>query len=197
MTDGTAPSERTCVVCRQQRPREQLLSLAARDGVLGFGRPLRGRGAYVCAARRCIESLDPRSLSRAFRRPVRLPEDQRIGSALLASVHALAERRVLEAMGLARRQGDLTVGDEALAPAEEAHGNGKRRVAVAARDLSERTLRRAQAQGAEPFLDAAALGRAVGMGRVGLASLRGRMADEAAYWLRVWRETTPTPNRID
>ena len=194
MSDGTVHSERTCVVCRTPRPREQLLALAATGGVLGFGRPVRGRGAYVCASRGCIESLDPRSLSRAFRRPVQLSEDHRIGSELLASVHALAERRVLAAMGLARRQGELAVGEEALQS-----GDGWR-VAVAARDLSERGRRMAQAQGADSFLDAATLGKAVGMGRVGLATLRGRMADEAEYWLRVWRETAPqggAETRID
>jgi predicted RNA-binding protein YlxR (DUF448 family) len=63
--------QRTCVGCRQVRPKGSLLRLArGPDGVVTVDRTGRaaGRGAYVCRQPRCVkEMLKPGRLGRAFR----------------------------------------------------------------------------------------------------------------------------------
>ncbi|HEU4370028.1 MAG TPA: YlxR family protein [Methylomirabilota bacterium] len=70
---------RTCLGCRQRRPKHALVRLVRRaDGVVAVdgGAALPGRGAYVCAAAGCVErALKTGRLAHAFRTACRLGEE--------------------------------------------------------------------------------------------------------------------------
>jgi len=62
---------RTCLVCRQKRPKSDLRRLAVADGIVvidQFGR-VGGRGAYCCNNPRCLRKLfrSKKQFTRAFR----------------------------------------------------------------------------------------------------------------------------------
>lgn len=181
-----AESQRSCVVCRCTRAPHELVALQVVGDRLALGHRLRGRGAWVCLSRACLEQLTSRHAARAFRQAVSAPDT------LLAEGHALAERKVFELIGLARRQGALALGIERI----EAAPVGA--LVLLAADLSERSRRHAGAR-AHVFADAGALGRACGAGRVGaLAITPGPLEKQAAYWLQLWYETAPIgQNEVD
>jgi uncharacterized protein len=65
---------RTCLGCRQAKPKRLLVRFVRDQGgtvrIDRTGRP-RGRGAYACPDRRCLErALEARRLAHAFRNPV-------------------------------------------------------------------------------------------------------------------------------
>ncbi|MBI4245564.1 MAG: YlxR family protein [Candidatus Rokubacteria bacterium] len=64
-------ARRTCIGCRQVRPKEELVRLGR--GATGVVKPDgegRGRGAYVCADPQCVErALKTGRLAQAFRKP--------------------------------------------------------------------------------------------------------------------------------
>ena len=62
---------RTCLGCRRQRPKGEMLRLVRRaDGRVEADGLAGGRGAYVCAERECLErALKPGRLAHAFRKP--------------------------------------------------------------------------------------------------------------------------------
>lgn len=208
MTDGTC-NERACLVCRTTRPVTELLALVqlqldgsqgkavvclGRDGALG-GRSLdtavrRGRGAWVCVARACLSNIGTKALGRAFRGPVEIPPAWRVsgGACLLQPAHELAQQRILEQLGLARRQGQVTLGSDQLSQAAP-----RGAVRVCAADLAPRTLNQAREAGAEILLSAETLGRAIGTGRAGVLTVApGRLAQRLSYWLRVYRACAPS-----
>lgn len=70
--------ERTCIGCRQARPKDGLIRLVrgadGRAKVDWRGRDA-GRGAYVCASMEClVKALGAGRLGHAFRRPSAAPE---------------------------------------------------------------------------------------------------------------------------
>jgi uncharacterized protein len=67
---------RTCLGCRQRRPKRELVRLVRRvDGVVVVGTRPTGRGAYVCAEPECVErALKSGRLAHAFRAACRLDE---------------------------------------------------------------------------------------------------------------------------
>ena len=67
---------RTCLGCRQRRPKRELVRLVRRaDGVVVVGARATGRGAYVCAASDCVErALKSGRLAHAFRAACRPDE---------------------------------------------------------------------------------------------------------------------------
>jgi predicted RNA-binding protein YlxR (DUF448 family) len=174
-----AGATRTCVVCRQERAPSSLLRIGALDGVAVVGRPDRGRSAWVCVRRECFDRVSARALSRGMRQAVSVDEMR-----FLDDLHGFAERRVLEMVGLARRQGGLRTGVE-----EVTGGSG---VVLVANDLSSRG-RRGLGDAARIFVDGLALGRAAGMGWLGAARIDvERLAEQAAYWFGVWYESRST-----
>ncbi len=61
---------RTCVGCRAERPRSELVRFTVRDGkvVMDLGGRMPGRGAYVCREPRCLRAaLRKGRLARALR----------------------------------------------------------------------------------------------------------------------------------
>ena len=96
------------------------------------------------------------------------------------------ERRVLEALGLARRVGILVTGTENV-PTDDADG-----VLLVANDLAERTTQKLSR--GTVFASGATLGAATGTGYLGAAFIPGKshhITNEAAYWLAVWYESRP------
>jgi hypothetical protein len=162
----------------------------------------------VCVRRSCIERVDNAVLSRALKTQV-APFEQALWRSTLS---ALAEKRVLEMVGLARRQGQLVVGVDDVVRVCKALGQKDAQdehqgldagsnlcdprldnegVVIVALDLSERSKRRLP-NGAV-FVTSGRLGQAVGMGTVGaMQILPGRLAEQAAHWLAVWYETRAT-----
>ena len=61
---------RRCLGCREEKPRRELMRIAARDGlpVLDTKKSLPGRGAWLCMSQRCAEvALKGRQVSRALK----------------------------------------------------------------------------------------------------------------------------------
>ncbi|HXG14864.1 MAG TPA: YlxR family protein [Calidithermus sp.] len=70
MTVGRTP-RRTCLGCRQVRPKAELVRLVRRpDGTVRVDPRGPGRGAYVCPEEACIrQALKRGRLAQAFREP--------------------------------------------------------------------------------------------------------------------------------
>ena len=184
-TSTTGSSERhepvrTCVVCRTSSCPEQLLELGliGKDVVLT---PVgKGRGAWVCATRNCLEKLDVRSVSRAFKTTVSLDA---LGDPVVFC-RALAKRRVFEALGLARRQGLVAIGVDQTVSALSRNEKG---VALAASDLSERSLR--QLSAATVLGTCETIGQAMGLKRAGAVWIpAGGLAEKLGFWIRLLGE---------
>ena len=61
---------RMCVVCRQMKPKEELLRVVKYDGQFRVDtqRNLPGRGAYICLSGECRDKFEAkRSFERAFK----------------------------------------------------------------------------------------------------------------------------------
>ncbi len=180
-----ASSLRTCVVCQSSKPPTQMLRLSENANLVRpVGWHKAGRGASVCIRRECIEGLEPRHLARAFKKS--LAPDAALGWRL--GLGSLAKQRVLEAIGLARRQNAITLGVEEVCA--ELGRDPKPGVVIVAEDVAERT-RRSVAE-ASCFATCRELGRACGAAWVGVVRIQpSSLADQAAYWLSVWYESRP------
>ena len=188
-TDATKKSStRACVVCRAERPTTELLRLSSHRGAVGMGRGDKGRGAYVCASRACLLQLSARTLSRAFKEPTEID----VG-AFLAQLRQVAAAKVLEAVGLSRRQGALAFGVDDLKTSPAASEGG---LVILAADLSERALKHAPE--GTVFVEGLKLGHAAGMGYLGAVRLGpGPLSDQAAYWISLWYESrSPGPETL-
>ena len=178
--------QRTCIITKEQLPPARMLRLAWNDDTLIAGPKGGGRGAYIKVDRGTFAQLDAKSLSRAFRTQVAAFDRD----AFLGDLHAIAKKRVLEALGLARRMGILVTGTERVP--EQDVNNG---LVIVADDLAERSARQLQAStGERPFIPGAEIGAALGMGYVGAAFIPGKshhITNEAAYWRAVWYESGP------
>lgn len=139
---GTAPAgasgdvgERTCLVARAPEQRASLVRFVVADGrvVPDVAERLPGRGAWVGARRERIEEAVRKGLfARAFRRRCETPGD------LADQVLRLVERRILEAIGLARRAGAAVFGRDRCLQAMRSGGAG---VLVVARDAGTEARR--------------------------------------------------------
>jgi predicted RNA-binding protein YlxR (DUF448 family) len=64
---------RTCVGCGRKAPKEELVRLVARDGMLVFGPDAPGRGAYTCRRLACFErAASKKAFNRTLRETVRV-----------------------------------------------------------------------------------------------------------------------------
>ena len=101
---------RTCVTCRTEAPRGELLRMVlAPDGELAFdfGQRLPGRGAYACWSRECVDGAFRKGrLTRALRSAVSADGAEHA----LEHVRQFVLRRLTETCSLARRSGALKSG---------------------------------------------------------------------------------------
>lgn len=156
---------RQCVVCRRVMGREALLQLSA---PLGRSAAKTTRRQYACIRVQCLEAT--------------------LGQSGLA-LGTLALARVAGLLGLARRQGDLTSGAQALLNRPPAPQD----LAFVASDCAERTHKQLVSVVAPSTLHTlftqSQMARATGTTSAVALSIRsGRIAMQAVYWLRVWYE---------
>jgi predicted RNA-binding protein YlxR (DUF448 family)/ribosomal protein L30E len=155
---------RTCVACRREGEQGTLIRLAASpDGRLVVDHPpkLKGRGAYVCPDPACLAAAVKRNpFSRAFRRPVALPEAD-----LGRLVADRLEAHVTGLLGVARGAGRVRSGATQV---EEALARGRLALLIVAADAEPATaeafaaLARAAGTPLVRFGSREALGRAIG-----------------------------------
>lgn len=163
---------RTCLGCRRQRPRAELIRIVRNpDGAGCFdldGR-LPGRGAWVCPSTACLDAIAPGALSHVLKAPVRLAaaDDRR---------RELAEgfaRRLANLLTMARKMRGVSVGPTGVRAALAA---GRARLVLIAGDSSAAAAAswsaRANAVPVRATLDAAALGALFGRGPVAVASIK-------------------------
>ena len=162
---------RTCLGCRRQRPRAELIRIVR--GPDGSGRfdlegRLPGRGAWVCPSPSCLDAVAPGALSHVLRAPVRW-------AAPLERRRELAEgfgRRLSNLLTIARRMRGVAVGPSGVRAALAA---GRARLVLIAGDLAAAAAAswstRAAPVPARPTLGAAALGALFGRGPVEVAAV--------------------------
>ena len=102
--------ERTCIITREAKPKEQLLRFViSPDGVLtpDIDNKLPGRGIYVTCSRILLaEALSKKAFHKAAGEPISLPSD------FLNRIEELMALRVKNALSLARKAGQVVQGFE-------------------------------------------------------------------------------------
>ena len=183
-TLAAATRERRDIVTGEVRDEAGLIRfVAGPDGVVvpDLARKLPGRGLWVAADRASVETAAKKGLfARAAKAKVTAP------AGLADLVESLLKRRLLSALGLARRGGDLTSGFEKVAAAIEGGraawlieasdgaADGRRKLRALARKQSK-------APGVVGVFTATELGLALGLENViHTAFLAGRAADRWA-----------------
>ncbi|MHB8835904.1 MAG: DUF448 domain-containing protein [Candidatus Methylomirabilia bacterium] len=162
---------RTCLGCRRQRPRAELIRVVRNpDGAGCFdleGR-LPGRGAWICPSPACLDALAPGALSHVLRAPVRLP-------APAERRRELAEafgRRLANLLTMARRMRGVSMGPTG---ARAALAEGRARLVLIAGDMSAGAAAswavRAASVPVRTVQEAVALGALFGRGPVEVAAV--------------------------
>lgn len=103
-----ASPERTCILTRAELPPAELIRFVVDPHsvvVADVAGRLPGRGAWLTATRAAVEkAIAAKVFEKAFRRRVTVPPD------MAATVEALLQRRVLEALSLANKAGFVSTG---------------------------------------------------------------------------------------
>lgn len=180
-THAAAARERRDIVSGEVRDEAELIRfVAGPDGLVvpDLARKLPGRGLWVAADRASVDAAAKKNLfSRAAKAKLQAPPD------LSDQVEILLKRRLLSALGLARKSGDLTSGFEKVSSAIK---GGKAAWLIEASDGAHDGRRKlwAQARKQSPppgllgVFTAAELGLALGLENViHTAFLAGRAAD--------------------
>ncbi|MDD2869423.1 RNA-binding protein [Neomegalonema sp.] len=194
------PSERRCIVHGESAPKTGLIRfVVGPEGALvpDLAERLPGRGIWVSAERSALETAAKKNLfARAARAPVKAPPD------LAAQIEALLVRRLVEAIGFARKSGAAVCGFEKT---REAALRGRLAALMAASDGAEggRAKLRPLAAGLPilSVLTSDELGLAFGREFVIHAALEnGGASDRAireALRLQGFRAEAPEPVRED
>ncbi len=179
--DEDAGPIRRCIVSGEKRPVEELIRFVVGPDdtvVPDLAGDLPGRGLWLSARRDVVNTASEKNLfAKAAKRKVSVPPG------LADAVEAQMVRRCMDALGLARRAGQVVAGFEKT---DAWLRTAQRGLLVAARDGSEdgKSKLRALAPGLAQFtvLDAGELGRALGRDHVvhaGVAS--GGLADRLVF----------------
>ncbi len=114
-TLAAASRERRCIATGEVMPEEKLVRFVAGPGGVVFpdvARKLPGRGLWVSATREAVtQAAKKGGFSRAAKAPLQAPAD------LADQVEILLKTRLLQALGLARRAGEITWGFEKVSSA--------------------------------------------------------------------------------
>jgi predicted RNA-binding protein YlxR (DUF448 family) len=134
-------SVRTCIACGTKNDKSALLRFAAANGAIipDWRETLGGRAVYTCAVPACVER---------FYGLKRFPEKFLKGTPTFAVpredirnwIRTQAEISLIHFLGLARKSGIMTPGQNTLADALE-NGAAMPAVVLLATDLAERTVR--------------------------------------------------------
>ncbi|PIW26133.1 MAG: hypothetical protein COW30_16665 [Rhodospirillales bacterium CG15_BIG_FIL_POST_REV_8_21_14_020_66_15] len=180
-SDADGGPVRRCIVTGKKRPVAELLRFVVGPDdriVPDLAAGLPGRGLWLSARRDVVNTASEKKLfAKAAKRKVIVPPD------LADEIEAQMVRRCMDALGLARRAGQVVAGfEKANAWLRAARGG----LLVAARDGGEdgKSKLRALAPGLAQFtvLDAAELGRALGRDHVVHAVVApGRLADRLVF----------------
>ena len=184
-------SERMCVVCRKRKEPKKLLRLGLKSGILKFDRRSdKGRSAWLCPTRTCIEGLTGPLVARSLRASkFKFPDDFDVREYLTAR----AEQVILETLGLARRAGKLRVGMDSIARAGLQEVDDS--FIIAANDLSERSQKLYQDR-LGPW-SGSELARAIGLDRVGVLGIEpSGFAIDALFWFGLLRSLSPQVDEI-
>ena len=131
-----AGTERLCVVTREVKPTDAMIRFVVgpdRTVVPDLKRKLPGRGAWVTASHACLAAAAKRGVfARAFGAEVEVAAD------LPAAVQELVERSLLDALGVARKAGEVVTGH---AKVEAAAEQGAAAAFVVARDAGPEGVR--------------------------------------------------------
>ena len=181
-----AGTERLCVVARVAKPVDDLLRfVAGPDGTLApdIKRKLPGRGVWVTASRRALETAVRRgAFARSLKESIRIPAD------LPDLVDRLLARSALDALAIANKAGRVVAGFERVGSALKAD---RLAVLIHATDASPDGVRKlAGAQTGAPVplvrtFTASQLGLALGRPNVIHAALLG--GREGDSFLARWR----------
>jgi predicted RNA-binding protein YlxR (DUF448 family) len=130
-------SHRTCIVTRLELPKEALIRFVVgpnQQVVPDLSGKLPGRGIYVtCSKLLVAEAIAKRAFSKAAKAQVEIP------AGLLAAIEVQLARRVLDALSLARKAGQVVMGFEKV---EEALKSGKTEALLHASDAGEDGLKK-------------------------------------------------------
>ena len=164
--------QRRCIATRATMAMEDLLRFAlAPDGTVtaDLSGKLPGRGAHLTPTRAALaEAIKTRAFGRAFKQAVTVPED------FTDQLAKVMQTSLLNRLALARRAGDLAVGQDAVAAAIR---SGKAALVIVPKDMPNAPLTR----GPVPrlaFATAEALGQALGKPRVRKLAFTHRVKGE-------------------
>ncbi len=201
-----AGAERLCVVTREVKPTDAMIRfVVAPDGgvVPDLKRKLPGRGVWVTASHDCLAAAAKRGvLARAFRADVTVAPD------LPAVVASLLERSLIDALGVARKAGQVVTGH---AKVEAAAEEGAAAAFMLARDAGPEGVRQIMAAIRRGYAEDAAnvvviraftsIQLDLALARpnvVHAALLAGRATDTVmARWRTLERVRAAEPNRTD
>jgi predicted RNA-binding protein YlxR (DUF448 family) len=132
-----AEPERSCIVTREVKPKEELIRfVVSPDGVLvpDLSGKLPGRGLYtVCSKLTVIEAIAKKAFNRAAGAPVTIPEN------LAETVQNQLQRRAADALSLARKAGQVVTGFEKV---DETVKRGDAAALIHASDASDDGVRK-------------------------------------------------------
>ena len=107
-----ADPQRSCLGCREVKPKDELLRFVVDPEGFVFpdiSRKLPGRGAYICFSRVCLEAaIKRKQFSRSFRSEVK----PLLAGDLLTLVTRLQEERINSLIALANKAGKAVSGSE-------------------------------------------------------------------------------------
>jgi predicted RNA-binding protein YlxR (DUF448 family)/ribosomal protein L7Ae-like RNA K-turn-binding protein len=123
---------RTCLGCRRQRPRAELIRIVRGpdgSGCFDLEGRLPGRGAWVCPSPACLDAIAPGAVSHVLHGQVRLapPEQRR------RDVAEGLERRLVNVLTMARRMRGVVVGPTGV---RAALTEGRAKLVLVAHDAS-------------------------------------------------------------
>ena len=148
-----------------------------------MSKEVRGRGAYVHLIATCLSGLDGDILERALCTKIHF-EDAKVW---LKNLRFLAQKRILESIGLARRSGTLLIGLDNIFK-RGTKSKQQDTLVFCAEDLANASLKKCDGH-AHIFCSGKDLGKAVGCQWVGAVSLGdGHHKDRACFWWNLWQQ---------
>jgi predicted RNA-binding protein YlxR (DUF448 family) len=178
-------ARRTCIACRAQDERADLLRLVLDpegEVAVDLRAKLPGRGAWVHARAECLGAVekDPRMLGRALRADARADD-------LVGTVRSLLRATLLDGLSLAAAGGALIGGADLL---EAALREGRIRELLVATDAADRTVRNLKEAAPDvpvTLLDLSRDALGARVGRAPLAAVGVADAPAAVHLLRTLR----------